>query len=39
MPNYDDDACTQAFYQDYAEGVAGHWYAAAIVALVPIPIA
>jgi hypothetical protein len=39
VPNYDSDGCSQALDKDYAAGVAGHWYAAAAVGLVPIPIA
>jgi hypothetical protein len=38
-PNYDDDACIQAFKKNYTKGVAGHWHWAAIVGLAPIPIA
>jgi hypothetical protein len=38
-PNHNYDACSQTFAKDYAKGVAGHWYAAAFIGLVPIPIA
>jgi hypothetical protein len=30
--------CDVAFHMDYSTAIAGHWYVAAIVGLVPIPL-
>jgi hypothetical protein len=39
QPNYNGAVCSQTFDKEYAKGVEGHWYAAALSAFVPIPIA
>jgi hypothetical protein len=39
QPDYDDDECSATFDEEYAVGVRGHWAFAAMMGLVPIPIA